>query len=120
MAVKAKRKKIIIAALSALGCVLSHLGAMAADAVAATDSDIGKVIGADGVVYASVADAEDAQTTAYAMNDRLHQQRGIVRPRDCSWRCRRSLRMGRREICCDELGGCAACRVRLMASAECG
>ena len=67
MAVKAKRKKIIIAALSALGCVLSHLGAMAADAVAATDSDIGKVIGADGVVYASVADAEDAQTTAYAM-----------------------------------------------------
>ena len=40
---------------------------MAADAVAATDSDIGKVIGADGVVYASVADAEDAKTTAYAM-----------------------------------------------------
>ena len=68
MAVKGDTKKMIIAALSALCAVLSHLGAMAADAVAATDSDIGKVIGADGVVYASVADAEDAQTTAYAMS----------------------------------------------------
>ena len=48
MAVKAKRKKIIIAALSALGCVLSLFDAMAANSVAATPDDIGKVIGKNG------------------------------------------------------------------------
>jgi len=67
MTVKGETKKVAMAALAALCAVLSHFGAMAANTVAATDGDIGKIIGADGVVYASVAEAENAETTAYAM-----------------------------------------------------
>ncbi len=62
-----KRKRLTIASLAALGAALSHFGAMAADTVAVTDSDIGKIIGADGLVYASVAEAAEAETAAYAM-----------------------------------------------------
>ena len=67
MTVKGETRRIAMAALAALGAVLSHFDAMAANTVDATDGDIGKIIGADGVVYASVAEAENAETTAYAM-----------------------------------------------------
>ena len=54
-------------ALAALGAVLSQFSTMAADTISATSADIGKVIGANGNIYATVSAASSDGTTAYAM-----------------------------------------------------
>ena len=55
------------AGLAVLCSLLSPFGAFAANTVSATQSDIGKVIGADGNVYENKSAAQTAGTVAYAM-----------------------------------------------------